>query len=39
MISVYASNEKSFSNNGMKTLKPLKALIFKHDNEEYHLYF
>ncbi len=37
MISVYASNEKSFSSNGMKILKPLKALIFKQDNGEYYL--
>nr|DAH98284.1 MAG TPA: tail protein [Caudoviricetes sp.] len=37
MISVYSSNEKSFSNNGMKILKPLKALIFKQDNGEYYL--
>ena len=37
MISVYASNEKSFSSNGIKILKPLKALIFKQDNGEYYL--
>lgn len=37
MISVYSSNEKSFSSNGIKILKPLKALIFKQDNGEYYL--
>ena len=37
MISVYASNEKSFSSNGIKILKPLKALIFKQENGEYYL--
>ncbi len=37
MISVYASNEKSFISNGIKILKPLKALIFKQDNGEYYL--
>ena len=37
MISVYASNEKSFVSNGLKILKPLKALIFKQDNGEYYL--
>ena len=37
MISVYASNETSFARNGIKILKPLKALIFKQDNGEYYL--
>ncbi|MGN1044320.1 MAG: phage tail spike protein [Acutalibacteraceae bacterium] len=37
MISVYTSNETSFVRNGIKILKPLKALIFKQDNGEYYL--
>lgn len=37
MISVYDSTEKSFANNGIKILKPLKALIRKEDNGDYYL--
>ena len=37
MISVYPSNEKSFTKNGIKILKPLKALIRKEDNGDYYL--
>ncbi len=37
MISVYEPNETSFVSNGIKILKPLKALIFKQDNGEYYL--
>lgn len=35
MISVYPSNEKIFKDNGIKILKPLKAMIRKEDNGEY----
>lgn len=37
MISVYESNETSFVSNGIKILKPIKALIYKQDNGEYYL--
>ena len=37
MISVYNSTEKLFDNNGLKILKPQKALIRKEDNGEYSL--
>lgn len=37
MISVYDSTEKSFATNGIKILKPLKALIRKEDNGDYYL--
>lgn len=37
MISVYNSTEKLFDNNGIKILKPQKALIRKEDNGEYSL--
>ena len=37
MISVYNSTEKLFDNNGIKILKPEKALIRKEDNGEYSL--
>ena len=37
MISVYPSEEKQFSDNGIKVLKPLKAIIRKEDNGEYKL--
>lgn len=37
MISVYPADETSFSSNGIKILKPLKALIFKQDNGDYYL--
>lgn len=37
MISVYPSNEKNFSDNGIKILKPLKALIRKEDNGDYYI--
>lgn len=35
MISVYPENEKIFADNGIKILKPLKALVRKEDNGEY----
>lgn len=37
MISVYPSTEKTFSNNGIKILKPLKALIRKEDNGDFYI--
>ena len=37
MISVYNSNEKLFNHNGIKILKPLKAVIIKEDNGDYYL--
>lgn len=37
MISVYPSTEKDFNDNGLKILKPLKALIRKEDNGDYYL--
>ena len=37
MISVYPSNEKNFSDNGIKILKPLKALIRKEANGDYYI--
>lgn len=37
MISVYDANEKEFANNGLKVLKPQKALITKADNGDYYL--
>lgn len=37
MISVYPSTEKDFNDNGLKILKPLRALIRKEDNGDYYL--
>lgn len=37
MIYIYPSNTTLFNNNGLKTLKPLKALVRKEDNGDYHL--
>ena len=37
MISVYTPEETLFDNNGIKILKPLRALIHKEDNGEYYL--
>lgn len=37
MISVYPSSEKNFADNGLKILKPLKAVITKEDNGDYFL--
>ena len=37
MISVYPSTEKLFKDNGIKVLKPIKALIRKEDNGDYYL--
>jgi len=37
MISVYPSNEKLFADNGIKILKPLKALVRKEDNGDYYI--
>ncbi|GHV24773.1 hypothetical protein FACS189465_2290 [Clostridia bacterium] len=37
MISVFPPSETLFSDNGLKILKPLKALIRKEDNGAYYL--
>lgn len=37
MISVFPPEERQFSDNGLKILKPLKAVIRKEDNAEYRL--
>ena len=37
MISVYPSDEKLFADNGLKILKPLKAVIRKENNGDYRL--
>ena len=37
MISVYEPEERSFFDNGIKILKPLKAVIYKQDNADYYL--
>lgn len=37
MISVFAPQETLFADNGIKILKPLKAVIFKEDNGDYYL--
>ena len=37
MINVHPSEEKSFLDNGIKILKPLKALIYIQDNADYYL--
>lgn len=37
MISVYPSTERLFEDNGIKILKPIKALIRKEDNGDYYL--
>lgn len=37
MICVYPSDEKLFADNGLKILKPQKAVVFKADNDEYNL--
>ena len=37
MINLYKENEKLFNNNGIKILKPLKAVIRKEDNGSYYL--
>lgn len=37
MIRVYDSNEKLFSNNGIKILKPLKCYVYKEDNGDYYV--
>lgn len=37
MISVYPSTERVFKDNGIKILKPLKALVRKEDNGDYYL--
>ena len=37
MISVYPSNEKKFTDNGIKILQPLQALVTKEDNGDYYL--
>lgn len=37
MIKVYKATEKIFNNNGLKILKPRKAVIYKEDNGDYYL--
>ncbi len=37
MISIYPSTEKTFADNGIKILQPLKAKIRKEDNGDYYL--
>jgi hypothetical protein len=37
MISIFPSNETQFLDNGLKILKPLKALIRKEDNGDYYI--
>ncbi len=37
MISIYPAGENIFNNNGIKILKPLKAIIRKEDNGEYYI--
>lgn len=37
MIKVFEATEKLFNNNGLKILKPYKALITKKDNDQYFL--
>lgn len=37
MISIYPSTERLFANNGIKILKPLKALVRKEDNGDYYV--
>ena len=37
MIKVYEATEKLFSNNGLKILHPLKAVIYIEDNGDYYL--
>lgn len=37
MIKVYPATEKEFATNGLKTLKPRKAVVRKEDNADYYL--
>ncbi len=37
MISVYPPNEREFADNGLKILKPTKAIVHKVDNGDYYL--
>ncbi|MDR1240268.1 MAG: phage tail protein [Oscillospiraceae bacterium] len=37
MLNVYPPNETAFSDNGLKILNPLKALVRKEDNGEYYI--
>ncbi|GHV24586.1 hypothetical protein FACS189465_1940 [Clostridia bacterium] len=37
MINIYLSNETAFADNGLKILKPLKALVRKEDNGDYYV--
>ncbi len=37
MIKVYDSTERLFNHNGIKILKPTKAIIYKEDNGDYYL--
>ena len=37
MISVFPADEKLFDSNGIKIIKPTKALIHKEDNGDYYL--
>lgn len=37
MISVYPSDERYFADNGIKTLRPIEAIVTKEDNGNYYL--
>lgn len=37
MFKIYESDEKIFEHNGLRTLKPTKAIIYKEDNSDYYL--
>ncbi|BED91989.1 MAG: phage tail protein [Candidatus Improbicoccus pseudotrichonymphae] len=37
MLNIYPSNETTFADNGLKILKPLKAIVRKEDNGDYFL--
>ena len=37
MISIYPANEKLFDSNGIKVVKPTKAIVHKEDNGDYYM--
>ena len=37
MISIYSANEKLFDSNGIKIVKPAKAIVHKEDNGDYYM--
>lgn len=37
MIKIFNSNEKLFLDNGLKNIKPLRAIVFEEDNGDYYL--